>query len=107
MRRLSTNIINEMTRNRYLLFGLFAQRNANSVAYPVGEKGTNSHRTLDASVLSFSSLCNAKVERIAHIFLLHFANKQAHSAHHDNCIARFDGDNYILKFVLFANTKEL
>ena len=43
----------------------------------------------------------------AHTFLFHLANKQAHSAHHDNRIARFDGDNYILKFVLFANTKEL
>ena len=76
-----------MACNRNLLFGLFAERNADSVADSVGKKRAYSHRTLDASVLTFARLCDAKVERIAHALLLHLADKQAHGAHHDDRIA--------------------
>ena len=71
---LLSDIIHQMAGYRNLCGRFLAQTYTHGIADTIGKQGTDTHSTLDSSVLAFTSLSNAQMQRIAHAFLLHLAD---------------------------------
>ena len=89
------------------VLGSFAQTNANGIANTVSEKCANTCCTLDAAVLTFACLCHAEMKWEIHPLRLHDGAQKAHTAHHDHCVGRFDGDDNILEVFFLTNAQKL
>ena len=96
-----------MACNGYLCLGFLRERHSDGVSNTVGKQCSNTHGTLDTSVLTLASLGHSEVEGIMHVLLVHFAHQQAHGAHHHNGVAGLDGYDNIIKILILAYTKEL
>ena len=103
----SGDIVNEMACHWYLSLGFLGERHSYGVANAVGKQCTNTHGTLDTSVLTLTGFGHSQMERIVHVLLVHLAHQQAHGAHHHHRVAGLDGDDYIIEILLFAYTKKL
>ena len=104
---LLSDIIHQMAGYRNLCGRFLAQTYTHGIADTIGQKGTDAHSTLDSSVLAFTSLSNAQMQRIAHAFFLHLADQEAHRANHHYGIGRLDADDHIVEILFLADAEEL
>ena len=87
-----------------LSLGFLGERHSDGVANAVGKQCTNTHGTLDTSVLTLTGFGHSQMERIVHVLLVHLAHQQAHGAHHHNGVAGLDGYDNIIKILILAYT---
>ena len=107
MSRLATDIVDEVTCHGDLCLGLLGERHTHGVTDAVGKQCTDTHGTFDSSVLTLTGFRHTEMERIVHILFVHRLNEQTHGAHHDDGVARLDGDDDIVEVVLLTDTQKL
>ena len=61
----------ELAGNGDFALWLFAERDADGVTNAFSEQGSDAYSRLDAAVLTLASLCDAEVQGIVHILLVH------------------------------------
>ena len=99
--------IHQLTGYGNLTLWLFRERYTDGVANAFSEQGTDTHSTLDTTVLAFASLCDTKMQGIVHLLLVHGLDKQTHGGHHHHGIGSLDRDHHIIKVLALKNAEEL
>ena len=74
--------IYQVSSHRNLCSRLLAEAYTKGIADTVSQQGTDTHGTLDSSILAFACFGYAEVEWVVHAFLLHFFYQEAHRADH-------------------------
>ena len=96
-----------MLCHRYLHFRLFRERYSYGISYAIGQQSAYTYGTLDTSVFALSGLCNAEMQRVMHVFLIHTVYKKAHRANHHHRIRSFHRYHNIVKSLFLADTQKL
>ena len=79
---LLADVIHQVASHRNLCSRLLAEAYTDCIADTISQQGTDTHCTLDSSILTFASFGYAEVEWVVHAFLLHFFYQEAHGADH-------------------------
>ena len=101
------HMVDEFACYGYFRLRLFAEGHADGVAQSVGKQGADAQCRLDASVLAVTRLGHAEMEGKVHPFPLHDSSHEPDGLHHDDGIARLDGDHHVAEVLLHADAQEL
>ena len=101
------DIVDQFTGNRHFCFRVFAEGDADRIAYAVSQQGSYADGAFDTAVFAVSGFCYSQVKWVVHTFGFHCPDEQAYGLHHYDCVGCFDGDNYIREILVPADTQEL
>ena len=80
------NQVHQFAGHGNLALWLLGERDADGIANALRQQCTDTHSRLDAAVFAFTSLSDAQMQRIVHVFQVHRLHQQAHGSHHDHSI---------------------
>ena len=99
--------VHELTGDGDFAFGLFGERNADGVTNALGKQGADAYGTLDTTVLAFTSFCDAEVQGVVHVLLVHRFHQQADGGDHDNGVRGLNTDDYVVEVLTPADAQKL
>ena len=91
------DVINQMTCHGNLGCRLFTEAHSDGIANAIGQQSTNTYGAFDAPILTFAGLGHTQMQRIVHVFFLHFGHQQAHRPHHDHGVGGFNRNHHIVE----------
>ena len=101
------DVFYQLLCHRYLQLRIFAERDPDGVAQPLGHQGADAHGALDAAVLAESRLGHAQVQREVHVLAVHGRHQAAHRLDHDHDVAGFHADDNVVEILGHKHSQKL